>query len=438
MNRFKFNFVVFILQLTCVIAFPQDSLVLNLNEAIKMALQNNTEIVKTNYQLKSAEFSLKEAKGNFLPKVSFSALYNRNIDKQVLFFSETNSTIKLGSDNFYSSSLDFSMPIYLSQNIKNRDVNVAQINLQKEVKSGIEQRIVTNTKLTYFNYLIALEVVKVQQSQLQNVMQILVDIKKRVEKGTLIKYDLTAAQVQVAIAKNNLLEAESNVLPAANMFKKSIGLTNVDNVKLIEPIDDLDATILLEDAEKQLLLNNSQLKQLALNVGLNNQKIQLIKSNYYPTISAVGNYNFQSQANNFKVFNYNWIHTSLVGLQFQYVLFNGTITKNKVQQAIIDKKIAEEDLKFASEDFKMQLKEMESLIEFSKKKVLVQRENLDLTKEAFQLAKKRYQLGVSTFLEVSNAELLFTQARLNWLKAILNYKSAYYNYQMLIGKEIKL
>lgn len=435
MKHFKLKLVLFFLLFGYLKSFSQDSLVLSLNEAIEMALQQNTEVIKVNYYINSSELSLKEAKGNFLPKVFLNAKYNRNIDKQVLFFSETNTTIKLGSDNYYASSLDLSLPIYSSQNLKNRDLNYAQINLQNEVKNGIEQNVITNTKLTYFNYLIALEVVKVQQSQLKTVLQILNDIKKRVEKGTLIKYDLTAAQVQVAIAKNNLLEVESNVLPAANLFKKSIGLKNIDNIKLTEPIDELDAIILVENAETQLLLNNSLLKQLELNIELNNQKIQLAKSNYYPIISAIGNYNFQTQANNFKVLNYNWIHTSLVGLQFQYILFNGTITKNKVQQAIIDKKIAEENLKYTTEDYKMKLKELQSQIEFSKQKVLVQRENLDLTKVAFQLAKKRYELGVSTFLEVSNAELLFTQARLNWLRAILNYKSAYYNYQMLIGKE---
>jgi len=122
-------------------------------------------------------------------------------------------------------------------------------------------------------------------------------------------------------------------------------------------------------------------------------------------------------------------------LQLQYSIFNGNVTKNKIQQAEILKKIAEEEKNYKQSEFQLNLYELFSKLNFSKQKVEVQNENMNLTSEALSLAKKRYKLGVGTFLEVNDAELSHTQARLNWLQAILSYKLAYYDYQLIIGKE---
>jgi len=415
--------------------FSQDSISIGLNDAIELALQKNTDVVIANYQVNTTKFSLKEAKGNFLPKVYLNANYNRNIDQQVLFLSEASTATKLGSDNDYSSSLNLTLPLYSNSNFANKKIAETGLDFQNELSRGIQQSVINATKKSYFNYLIIQEVVEVQKSRLQNAQDILQDIQKRLDKGTLTEYDLTSAKVQVANAKNNLLEAQSNIIPAANNLKLLLGLKSNDNLILTEPITLIEDELTLKGSIDQMLKQNSRLKQLDIDVKLNKKQINLVKSAYYPTLNAIGNYNYQAQANDFKVSNYNWVNTSLVGMQLQFSIFNGTITKNKVQQAVIAKKIAEEEKENAIREYRMQFDELLSQLEFSRQKVTVLKENMNLTTNALALAKKRYLYGIGTFLEVNDAELMYTQARLNWLQAISDYKSTYYNYQLLIGKE---
>lgn len=419
--------------------YSQDSIPLSLDAAVELSLQNNINIVVADYQVSSTEFALKEAKGNFLPKIFLNANYNRNIDRQVIFLPNGlgtgNTATQLGSNNDYYSSLNLLLPVYSNYNFMNKKFANTRLDFQNEAARGVKQSVINATKKSYFNYLLAQEVVKVQQSRLKNARDVLLDIEKRVQKGTLTDYDHTSAKVQVANSKNSLLEAQSNIVPLTNNLKLLLGLKISDVLKLTEPITLIEEELVLEESIDKMLEQNSTLKQLDLDADLNERQIKLAKSAYYPTLDAIGNYSYQTQADDFKSSNYDWVNTSLVGLKLQFNIFNGTVTKNKVAQAKIGKSIAEKQKEYTTREYQMQLQELLLQLDFSRQKVEVQKENMELTAEALVLAKKRYQFGIGTFLEVNNSELSYTQSRLNWLQAISDYKSAYYDYQLLIGKD---
>ncbi|HEY9221550.1 MAG TPA: TolC family protein [Lutibacter sp.] len=421
------------------ISQAQDSIPLGLNAAIQLALDKNTSITTANYQVNTVEFALKEAKGNFLPKLHFNANYNRNIDRQVIFLPENfgieNRATKLGSDNEFRSALNLSLPLYSNYNFSNKYLAETTLKFQNEVSRGVKQSVINSTKKAYLNCLIVQEVIKVQQNSLENAQENLRNIQQRYQRGTLTDYDLASAKVQVALAKNNLLEAQSNSIPTINNLKLLLGLKNEDAIKFTAPISLLEEELVLEDSADQLLEKNSKLKQLEIAIQQKENQLKIAKSSYYPTLDAVGNYYYQAQSNDFDVLNYDWVNTSLAGLQLQWSIFNGTITKNKVEQAIIAKKIAEEEKEYTTREYKMRRIALLSMLDFYKQKIEVQKESMALTSEALTLSRKRYRFGVGTFLEINDAELSYTQARLNWLQTLSDYQAAYYDYQLLIGKE---
>lgn len=421
------------------INYAQDSIPLNLESAIDLALEKNTDITISNYQVNTSEFALKEAKGNFLPKLYANANYNRNINRQVIFLPDGlglgGTATELGADNDYRASLNLALPVYSNFNNINKRIAETHLTYQHEVGRDTRQKVINATKKSYFTYLVAQEIVKVQQSQLKNAEQILSDIEKRRQQGTLTDYDFTAAKVQVAQAKNSLLEAQNTILPLANNLKLVLGLKKEDHLKLTEPIEVLKNEFVLEEDPSEILSQNSTLKQLELDIEVKKNQIELAKSAFYPTLDAVGVYNYQAQEDGFNLADYQWVNTSFVGLQLQFSIFNGNITRNKVEQAKIARDIVEEQKEYTTEAIQMQLQELLSHLDFTKRKIEVQQENMDLTEEALNLVKKRYQFGIGTFLEVNNAELSYTQARLFWLQAISNYRTTYYDYQLLIGQD---
>jgi len=416
-------------------ANSQDTISLNLNSALQYALKNNTNIVIAKNKVYRSEFGLKEAKGEKFPKLFFNANYNRNISLPVIFFSENNVPIKLGSENDFSTSLTMNMPLFSKHNFYTENLAHNTAKLQNEIYSGTKQSIINATKKAYFNYLVIQEISKVQKSRLKNAEEIENDIQKRVQKGTLTDFDLLTAKVQVATAKNNLLEAQNNSVLSSNQLKLLLGLDREIRLKLTEQIEITKDELSINELKGELFENNSIIKQLNIDMKISEDQLKLTQAAYFPTLHILGSYNYQAQASDFNFSNYNWFKTSLIGLQLQYSIFNGNVTKNKIQQAEILKKNAEEEKNYKQSEFQLNLYELFSKLNFSKQKVEVQNENMNLTSEALSLAKKRYKLGVGTFLEVNDAELSHTQARLNWLQAILSYKLAYYDYQLIIGKE---
>ncbi len=440
MNFFRINCIaLFITVVGQYALLAQDSIPISLNDAVASALQKNTDIISAEYGVQSSEFALKEAKGNFLPKLMLAANYNRNIDRQVLFLPEAfgggGGPAELGFANDYQSSLNLSVPIYANANFVNKRLAETRLDSQNEMTRGTRLLIANAVKKAYFNFLIAQEVVNTQQSRLANAEQTVTDIEKRLRQGTLTDYDLTSAKVQVATAKNSLLEARSNLVPFENMLKLLTGIDDGATLKLTEPIELIEEELVLDEDVSKIIQRNSRLKQLEIDVALNQEQVKMAKSPFYPTLDAIGNYNYVAQADDFRISEYDWINTSLVGLQLRFTIFNGTVTKNKVEQAKIGKKIAEEVKRHTTKEYRMQHKELLSKLEFSKQKVAVQKENMELTLEALVLVNKRYRFGVGTFLEVNDAELANTQARLGWLQAISDYKAAYYDYRLLIGEE---
>ena len=417
----------------------QDSIPLTLETAVRLALDGNTDISIADYSVKTAEFAKKEANGNFLPRLFLSANYFRNIDRPVIFlpdvFGVGNTATKLGSANDYRASLNMAVPIYSNHNVINKKLADTRLDYQKESARYTRQQVVNATKKSYFNYLVAQEMVRVQEIQLENAEEILVDIEKRWKQGTLTDHDLTAAKVQVAQAKSTLLEAQNNIMPLGNSLKLLLDLGPGDRLKLTEPIEVIEEELVLDADSAAMLEDNSVLKQLELEIELNEKQIRMAKSAYYPSLEAMGNYNFQAQEEGFDIADYQWVNTSLVGLQLQFSIFNGNITKNRVKQAEIGQSVAEEQKEYTSKAYQMQMQELISELDFASKKITVQYESMNLTEEALQLSRKRYDFGVGTFLEVNDAILSYTQARLIWLQAISEYKIAYYDYQLLIGED---
>lgn len=81
----KTIFIIFFISVLVGEVSAQDSIPLNLEVAVRMAIENNTEVAIANYSVETAEYAKKEAFGSVLPKFYLGANYFRNIDRPVIF-----------------------------------------------------------------------------------------------------------------------------------------------------------------------------------------------------------------------------------------------------------------------------------------------------------------------------------------------------------------
>jgi outer membrane protein TolC len=430
-------FLLLIASATCIEVTAQNILPLSLSQAVDLALKNNTEIAISEYEVKSSEYVIKEARGNFLPKVNLNGNYNWNIDRQVIFLPDglgAGGATKVGSDNNIISSLNLSLPLYSRYNSTNKEYAHGTYNLRHESQRGLRQFVTANVKRQYSEYLVAIEVVKVREKALENALANFENIHLKLLEGVTTEFDETTARVRIITARNNLLEAQNQLIPASDHLKLLLGLSM--EIKIC-PTD----TLSLSPAESTFICDssrlegNSDLMQKNLLVDISKRQTSLAKSGFFPTISAVGTYQFQSQENNLDFSHYDWVKTSAVGLLFQFPIFNGMVTRNKVLQAKQAEKIAVSQRAYTVRNNQAQFRKVRAELDYAKKRIEVQRENIALSEQALELVKERYHYGKGTFLEVNNAELEYVTARVGYLEAVLDYKKAYYDFELLMGIE---
>lgn len=435
------NKLLLLLNLCIHVLHGQDTLNLSLEKAISIALENNKNIKVSDFRVRSANYGLKEANGNFMPRASLNGTYTRNIEKQIIFLPAgfgLGGPTRIGADNNYNGTLDLSVPLYSNLNISARNQARTNLELQLEALRGTQLAVVNNVKKTYFSYQVSIESVVVMEKNLEHAEQNLKDVQQLRVQGRVTDYDETTAKVKIATARNNLLQSKSNIIPTCNALKNLLGLNEQVYIRPTEEIPWSLNDLLPVEFSDSLLQKNSDIKQAEISILLNVRQVKNMRSGHYPTVSAFGSYQYISQQDNFDFSQYQWVRTNAVGLQLQVPLYKGFTTRNKVNQAIVNQQIAKEQAEYVKNEKRLLHQELLFRIQYVKKRIDLQKENIELAQKALEMAKERYTYGVGTLLEVNDAELSVTMAKLNLLQAILDYKLAYYDYELLTGKEEEL
>jgi outer membrane protein TolC len=414
----------------------QDSLSLTLEEVVAIALGSNVDVNVSAFRVESAEFGVKEAAGNYLPRLTLNGTYNRNIDKQVIFLPETfgGGPTRIGLNNNFSTSLDLTLPIYSQANHTNKAYTGRNRDLAKENSRGTKQSVVNNIRKSYYQAVAAYETIHVRQKALANAIENSSNVEERLANGLATEFDRASARVKVKVAQNELLNAEREAELRANSLKVAGGIDVGTRVKLLDSLTLTGEERSFTGEEESISLNSS-LRQTLLQEMVAKQQVNATKASYFPTLSVVGSYQYQSQQNDFNFDNYRWVKTSYVGLKLQVPLFNGMVTRNKVQQAVFSQKIARLQNEYTERNVESKLKEVLTQLQYSKEKIALQKENVAVSERALELTKERFNFGKGTFIEISSGELDLVSARLNYLQAVLEFKTAYYDYLLLTGRE---
>jgi len=232
------------------------------------------------------------------------------------------------------------------------------------------------------------------------------------------------------------MQAEDNYKLAIVGLKIAIGLNSDVEIKVLGKLKyDENAQIpTLDQALTELLAHNSTLRKLYFQTQMTKTSVELAKAEFYPSLVAFGNYQYQAQANDFKFSDYYWVKTSMVGLQLQVPLFHGLSRMAKVQQAELSHRQVVEQQNAVSEAVKTQLHSVLYQMAQAQKRIEVQKKSIEQAELGYKIAQTRYKNGLGTQLEINDAEVALTQTRFNYAKAVYDFLVATVDYEQLVGK----
>ncbi|MFN6943705.1 MAG: TolC family protein [Cytophagaceae bacterium] len=410
----------------------QDTLHLSLQEAVDLSLSENRNIKISQLEVQRAESSLRESRGNLLPRVEASGNYNHNILRPVIFLppgSPLGEVLRLGAAHSFNGTLAGSVPIYSGQIFPS--IRLAETSLQVSRESLRESKVNTvgDVKVNYYSALLAHESLQVMEVTFRNAEENHQLIRRQYNEGIVSEYELIRSEVQMQSILPSVEQATDNMKLTLDRLKLSIGLSP------LQPIVLTDSLMLrrLEEEPEIALEENPSVRTVRYQDVMADQQVTLAQSARHPTLSAFGNYQAQSQAEDFRFGDYNWVNTSIVGLQVSMPIFNGFMTNQRIEQARIGKLQLEHQKVLVEDAVRMQTENQIFLMRQAYSRYMAQQNSVQLAERGLRIAQTRYASGISTLVELNDAELALTQAKLNYLQAIYDYNIAYAEYERLSG-----
>ncbi len=418
-------------------------LVLTLDKAIAMALEQNRDILIANQDRSMADAQVGEAWSGALPQLSINGVYTRNILKPVLFIpantpgiNPTNQTlaIDIGSSNAYAMSASLTQPLYSQKIGLALQIASGYRDYTNQVFRATKQMVIRQTEESFYLVLLAKKMADANRQGLDVVKANYENVEALYRHGTASEFDKLRAEVQLANTEPLVISAENNLALAINSLKNLLAIPLDQDVVLdgefeFEELPEATMT----EARNAALSTNPTILSLSLQEKLLEKNVSVEKAGYFPSLDLVGGYSWQAQDNTFQFNNYNWAKMLNVGLSLRIPLFDGLRTSSRVEEAEINlQKIRYTKLK-AEEGLKIQIQSKELEMAEAVKRVAGQKKNIDEAQKAVQIAQTRFKSGVGTQLELLDAQVAMTRAQTNYAQAIYDYLVAKAEWEYAVG-----
>jgi outer membrane protein len=437
--------------------------VLSVNDAVRLALQSNRDLIAAKLEREKSAEGVREARGLAMPNLSFGFQYGHSF-RQTQFF-PTNlfptapgqpspfgsggagfAAIELQNINAYTASLTLQQPIFRPQIFTAIGIAGTIKNLTEQSYQASRTTVITDVKKAYYDVLIAQEQVKLLAQSIARSEQALNDTRLLYKQGLAADLDTLRAFVNVENLRPTLIKAQSLVDITKTILKTKLSMGASDDVVLTDSLvfDGNPPMLNFETAYNEAIENRPEVSQLKLQIEVAEAQVDAEFANFLPTLDAQAQYQRLTLANNFNFDQYTWGNNLSVGLQLTVPLslpfISGTYTQTsaKVQQAKLEKKKSETLYENVRENIRAEVKNALSTLEETTKRLQVQATTVQSAERSYNITRLRRAQGIGSALELTDAELALTQAKGNYLQAVYDYLVAKINLEKSLGRTAKL
>ncbi|MEN8192252.1 MAG: TolC family protein [Bacteroidota bacterium] len=402
-------------------AFGQTDL--SLEEAIQIALQRNSALVKAKHNLEGNAASVKSAYGNLIPTLGINGSWD---------WSRLQNPNGATDSKFYNLSAGGSVVLfnglanYANISGAKRDEEAAEFNFDK-----LKRNIVQTTTIFYYSILMNKALLKVREENLVYNQKLLETITERNRLGSAPIADLYAQQVQTGSAEVEVIRAQNQVDDAQNTLIDYLSLDVLEDYNFVSRIDSVDASNIDEyskdfDNVKSMvdyaLENRTDYMGQQRTVESADKGITVARGGLWPSIT--GNYGISKRDDTINgVIDFDYSSWG-VGIGLNFPIFSNWNTEASVEYAKIRLLNAEEDLRALERQIKIEVKQGFLDFEAVKKALDVAIKTVQSASENRRVQYERYSLGSGTFLEVLQSDRDYQNALSLRIDAEFNFHSA--------------
>ena len=398
--------------------------VLNLEDAVSIALKNNYDIQLALNSEKQSENNQTIYNSGYLPSVVANGNTNYS-NKNTSLTSQQG--VETNIDGAVVESYGASIGInYILFNGGNRKYQYDKLKEQYKLATSQKRLQIENTLMEVYTLFFNVARNQEQKKTLEAAYTI---SKERLERviaqqkyGQKTSLEVLNARVDANNDSINLLNA--NVVLDNSKRNLNFLLGRGINTKYaVNNTVVLDNSLSYIKLKAQLDSNNVQLQQIAINKSISDYDLKINRTGWVPNLSASAAYGTNGSDNGKVGFFQSQTSTGLnAGLSLSWNIFDGGATKVRVQNARINRlnqDINEEKLRLSLENQLVSLwAEYTSQQTINKTEAL----NVSISEQNFLRSKEQFNLGQISALDFRQAQLNLIRTKLNLLNAKYNAK----------------
>jgi len=389
---------------------------LNLNDAVQMALENNRTIKGALADVDVAKWNLSNYRRQTGATVTLSSAANRGND---MGFAKSylNKVTEQYDHTNYSNSATISIPLYnfsLRSGIESAGyaLNSADVTLE-----NTKQAIRYQATADYYNILNYKNQIKVQEDTVRAYQEHLDNVNAQYRVGTVAKSDVLSSQVNLANAQQALTNAQNNYDIAVATLNNVIGLPTDTVLEIDDELKHPAYNLSLEDCTNYALNNRADGAAAYYAVKQAEAGINKAKSGWYPTVSASAT----KAINGKSEFGTDHSNSWYFGATANWNIFDNGATAASVHNAEASLVKAQETLKAQDETIQLDVRTALLNLQAAEKNISTTETAVAQAEEDLKIAHVRYSAGVGTNLDVMDATEKMTTARTNYNAALYSY-----------------
>jgi outer membrane protein TolC len=410
---------------------------LTLEDAIKISLANNPSIKINQSQIKEADAKKIQVYSSFLPQADILSKYYYTNNISELFPLDGSSVPVMsngtptGEDIIMHSKAPF--PIF-DRDVLTMDMNVAytlyaggkRINALEStdaLKESYQKDLLDskgnlslNVKTAFYNVLFLDELLKVYEKTLNQIQEHLNLAEKSYKEGVRSEFDVLMFKTKKIDFNSQLIELKSKKEIALEGLKALLNLPDNDSIICIGSIiNSLNYSLLSsEQISDSIDIGNNKILSLKAMKNVLRSKEKVDKAENLPTLFTFGNYHIYHGMDT-PPFDQAWRQGYAIGVGLKINLFDGNLTKGKVQET----RAGIEKINGYEESFRLQFKNKYLASAQHILSLKAQREsvlnNIEVANKTYDIAMVGYKNSVITTIELNDTQLNITKANVQLL-----------------------
>ena len=453
------RFIIILILITTNRAFAQPPVAESalLDAYVAEGLENNLQLVQENLSVDQRWTAIQEARGQFLPAVSFQSDYTLAEGGRSIYFpvgdllnpvyntlnqltgsSDSPSNLENVNEqflpnNFHDTRLHLVQPILNFDIHHNLNIREHELAAQEAQREAFKNQLVKDIKISFFNYQQSEQIVEVLAQSEIVLKEVLRVNQKLVENQKATKEVVFRSEFELSQLAQQQAEAQGSVKAARNYFNFLLNRPLTTPIEIEEPQQSLPVAHLIDSTQaRQALLNRQELRQLTIAKEATREALKMQQHQRLPSVVAVLDAGYQGFGYAFDDNQNYWMAT----ISLKWNLFTGFQNRSRQQRFALQDMQLEQQINALEQQIQLEVNDQQQQLLAAHTAWQATRKGVRSAEQNFTLVSKKYQQQQASLLELLDARTTLTRSQLQTTVAQYDYLKKAALLEFSLGNEV--